>query len=150
LAFAALALALAAGCGGNGGGGDALTAAELREQADAICAEYNQRVQDVPEPEGIDDLPQYIDEVLPVIEEGQEKLRDLEPPQELEADWNQAMTLNERNLGFIRELRDAAEENDEERAQQLFQQLGETETGSDRLARKLGLEECGAESASGR
>jgi hypothetical protein len=146
--LAAAFLALAAGCGGDGGGnggGEPLTAAELREQADAICAEYNQRVQDVPEPEGVDDLPQYIDEVLPIIEEGQDELRELEPPEELEADWDRAMSLNERNISFIREPRDAAEENDEERAQQLFQQLDETETESDQIARDLGLKECGAE-----
>lgn len=134
--------ALIAGCGGGGGGGQ-LTAAELRQKADAICADYTQRVEALGQPESLEDLPEFIDQAIPILEQGLDELGELEPPDELEANWERAMTLNEQTLGLTRDLRDAAEEGDDERVQQLIVQLDEAEAEVDGLAREMGLEECG-------
>jgi hypothetical protein len=144
LSIPLLALAFA-GCGGNGGGGDGgeLSAEEFRQQADAICADYDQRIEDLGQPESLAQLNEFIDRAIPIIEEGFAKLRELDPPEELQADWDRAMELNEENLELTRELRDASEAEDQERVQEILAQAGENEQETDRLARELGLARCG-------
>jgi hypothetical protein len=146
LALIALAALAAAGCGGDGGdGGDRLSAAEFREEADAICAEYDQKIQDLGEPESLDDLNSFIERAIPIIEEGFNKLDELQPPEELEADWNRAMDINSENLQLTRDLQAAAESGNAERVQEILAQAGNNEEEKDRLARELGLQRCGQE-----
>jgi hypothetical protein len=144
LALIALAALAAAGCGGGGGdGGDRLSAAEFRETADAICAEYDQKIQELGEPESLEDLNRFIERAIPIIEEGFNKLDELQPPEELEADWNRAMDINSENLQLTRDLQAAAESGNEARVQEILQQAGQNEEETDRLARELGLQRCG-------
>jgi hypothetical protein len=146
LVLVASAGLVAAGCGGDGGeGGDRLTAAEFREAADAICAEYDQKIQDLGEPESLEDLNAFIERAIPIIEEGFNKLEDLQPPEELEADWNRAMEVNGENLQLTKDLQAAAESGDEARVQEILAQAAQNEEETDRLARELGLQRCGEE-----
>jgi hypothetical protein len=148
LLVVAAAVGLAAtGCGGGdgGGGGDQLSAAEFREAADAICAEYDQKIQDLGEPESLEDLNAFIERAIPIIEEGFNKLEDLQPPEELEADWNRAMEVNGENLQLTKDLQAAAESGDEQRVQEILAQAAQNEEETDRLARELGLQRCGEE-----
>jgi hypothetical protein len=55
-----------AGCGGD----DRLTREEFVSEAEAICEEFDQRVEDVPDAESADDVERYVDELRPVIEDG--------------------------------------------------------------------------------
>jgi hypothetical protein len=141
--LALIALALAAGCGGGGGSGDRLSAAEFREAADAICAEYDQKIQDLGEPESLEDLNAFIERAIPIIEEGFNKLDELQPPEELEADWDRAMEVNAENLELTKDLQAAAESGNEERVQEILAEASQNEEETDRLARELGLERCG-------
>jgi hypothetical protein len=136
-----------AGCGGGdgGGSGDRLSAAEFREAADAICAEYDQKIQELGEPESLEDLTEFIGRAIPIIEEGFDKLDDLQPPEELEADWDRAIEVNAENLQLTKDLQAAAESDDEERVQEILAQAGQNEEETDRLARDLGLQRCGEE-----
>jgi hypothetical protein len=142
--FASAVLAVA-GCGGDGGGGsgDRLSAAEFREAADAICAEYDQKIQDLGEPESLEDLNAFIERAIPIIEEGFNKLDELQPPEELEADWDRAMEVNAENLELTKDLQAAAESGNEERVQEILAEASQNEEETDRLARELGLERCG-------
>jgi hypothetical protein len=145
LALLGSAALVAAGCGGDGGGGsgDRLSATEFREAADAICAEYDQKIQDLGEPESLEDLNAFIGRAIPIIEEGFNKLEELQPPEELEADWNRAMEVNAENLQLTKDLQAAAEDGDEERVQEILAQASQNEEETDRLARELGLQRCG-------
>ena len=99
------ALFLAAcGGGGGGGGGQSLTAEEFRQQADAICKQYEDKLSELGAPSSLDDLGDFIDKAVPIIEEGNDKLSELEPPDDLSGDWGRAMELQDKNLQVAREL----------------------------------------------
>src|SRR5215204_2916289 len=95
----AAALFLAA-CGGGGGGGDgqSMTADEFRQQADAVCKQYEDKLNELGSPSSLDDLGNFVDEAVPIIEEGNNKLAELEPPDDLSGDWGRAMELQDENL----------------------------------------------------
>jgi hypothetical protein len=144
IATGVAALFLAA-CGGGGGGGSAqsLTAEEFRQQADAICKQYEDKLNELGSPSSLDDLGNFIDEAVPIIEEGNNKLSELEPPDDLSGDWARAMELQGQNLQVARDLQKAIHDNDTARIQELVTKLDTTDAESTRLARKVGLEDCG-------
>jgi hypothetical protein len=137
------ALFLAACGGGGGGSAQSLTAEEFRQQADAICKQYEDKLNELGSPSSPDDLGNFIDEAVPIIEEGNNKLSELEPPDDLSGDWGRAMELQDQNLQVARDLQKAIHDNDTARIQDLVSQLDATDAESTRLARKVGLEDCG-------
>ena len=143
LAIVAGAAALfLASCGGAGGG-QSLTADEFRQQADAICKQYEDKLNELGSPSSLDDLGAFFDKAVPIIEEGNSKLQDLEAPDELSADWDRAMALQDKNLQVTHDLQEAIHDKDTARVQDLVSQLDATDAESTRLARKVGLENCG-------
>jgi hypothetical protein len=142
IAAAVAVLALAA-CGG-GDDGDQLTADEFRQQADAICGEFEGRLDELGTPESLDDLQGYVDDAVPILEEGTNRLDELPPPDELEEDWNRAMEVNREQLDNVRELQDAVADGDQARVAELLQQSDEAREESNQLAADLGLTECGS------
>jgi hypothetical protein len=144
LAAGAAALFLAAcGGGGGGGGGQSLTAEEFRQQADALCKQYEDKLNELGAPSSLDDLGNFVDEAVPIIEEGNNKLSELDPPDELSGDWDRAMELQDENLQVARDLQQAIRDNDTARVQELVTMLDSTDAESARLARSIGLENCG-------
>jgi hypothetical protein len=141
---AALALAgtLAAGCGGDGGGGQ-LSAEEFRQQADAICAEFEGKLDAVQPPSSPDDIERFVNEAVPIIEEGTNELQALDPPDEFQDEWDRVVEINDENLETIRAVRTALQDNDLTEAQRLMQEAGGNEEEADRLAREIGLTKCG-------
>jgi hypothetical protein len=138
------ALFLAA-CGGGGGGGGAqsLTAEEFRQQADAICKQYEDKLSELGSPSSLDDLSTFVDKAVPILAEGNDKLAELEAPDDLSADWDRAMELQDENLQVARDLQKAIHDNDTARIQELVSKLDATDAESTRLARNVGLENCG-------
>jgi hypothetical protein len=142
IAAAVAVLALAA-CGG-GDDGDQLTADEFRQQADAIGGEFEGRLDELGTPESLDDLQGYVDDAVPIPEEGTNRLDELQPPDELEEDWNRAMEVNREQLDNVREVQDAVADGDQARVAELLQQSDEAREESNQLAADLGLTECGS------
>jgi hypothetical protein len=138
-------VALLVGACGGGGGGEQLTAAEFREQADAICARYEGELDELGTPSSLEDLQQFVAKAVPIIEEGNAELSELQPPAELEEPWNRAMEINREQLEVVRDLRDAVEEGDQARVQELLQQGDEASAEADELATQMGPEQCGNE-----
>lgn len=139
----AAALFLAACGGGGGGSAQSLTAEEFRQQADAICKQYEDKLSELGSPSSLDDLGDFIDKAVPIIEEGNDKLSELEPPDDLSGDWGRAMELQDKNLQVARDLQKAIHDNDTASVQDLVSQLDATDAESTRLARNIGLEDCG-------
>jgi hypothetical protein len=139
---ATAAAILLAACGG-GGGDQALTADEFRQQADAICKQYEGKISDLGSPSSLEELPGYVDKVIPIIEEGNGKLADLNPPDELSDDWGRAMELQDQNLKVAHDLQDAIHDRDTTKVQELLTKLNATDAKSNAIARKIGLEDCG-------
>jgi hypothetical protein len=129
---------LVAGCGGD----DRLTREEFVSEAEAICEEFDQRVEDVPDAESADDVERYVDEVRPVIEEGLDELRALQPPEELEEQWNELMDKNDEAVEVLDDFRQAAASADEARLQEISEEVSRQDAETDRLARAIGLENC--------
>jgi hypothetical protein len=133
----------AAGCGG---GGDRLTREELIEEADATCAEFDQRVEEVDEPESLDDIERYVQEIRPIVEEGTDELAELEPPEELQDEYDDWIAATRSGIDRFDELEEAAASGDEQRIQEVLQGAGEGGEEASRLAQEIGLQECGDDS----
>jgi hypothetical protein len=148
---AGLAL-LAAGCGG-GGGSDRLSKSEFITRADAICAKYEQRVRAAMNgvPAGsAKQLASAIERVLPVIRTGNDELRALEPPENLQVRFDRWMRISDGEVVAAKKLHDALRKNDQAAVQAAFTQLQQSDAAQDRLAREeLGLKGCASGSGAG-
>jgi hypothetical protein len=137
------AVFVAAGCGGDGGGGGELSAEEFRQEADRICEEFEGKLNDVEPPTSPGDIQRFVNEAVPVIEDGTNQLNSLDPPSEFQDEWDRISEINEENLDTIRAVRDALENEDLEEATRLMEEAGGNEDEADQLARDIGLTECG-------
>jgi hypothetical protein len=136
-------LLVAAACGGDD---DRLSREELIEQGDAICADYEARIDAVGEPTNADDIERYVDEVKPIVEEGTNELDNLTPPEDLEDEYDEWIALTRTGVGSLDELKAAAAEGDEQWIQEIVQGLDDDEAEADRIAQGIGFQECGEES----
>lgn len=148
LLLAGFCLFLAAGCMSGGGsdkgasGGDRLTKAEYIEQADAICAEFDSKLDAMDQPTSLDDLAAMATEAKPIAESGVTALRALNPPEELEEQVDAWLALNDKNVEAIDDLREAAESGDETAVQQVAADATDNETKADAAAAEIGLTDC--------
>jgi hypothetical protein len=141
--FVSVILVVAAACGGDD---DRLSRDEVIEQGDAICADYEARIDAVGEPTNANDIERYVDEVKPIVEEGTNELDNLTPPEDLEDEYDEWIALTRRGVGSLDELKAAAAAGDEQRIQEIVQGLDDEEAEADRIAQGIGFQECGAES----
>ncbi len=148
VAFVALtAVALAAGCGGSGDGGgdggDRLTKEEYIQQADAICADANQKIEALGEPQDFDELAALGEQALSVSEQSLDSLRTLTPPAELESQVNRAYDLLAQQNELAKQLVVAANAGDQAEIEGIVAQAEPLETEADAIAREIGLTQCG-------
>jgi hypothetical protein len=143
--FAFLTGAMGLAAAGCGGGDDRLTREELVEEADATCADFDQRIEEVGEPESPEDIERYVQEIRPIVEEGTDELDALQPPEELEDDYDQWIQETRSAIDMLDELEEAAASGDEQRIQEVLQAAGEGGEEADRLAQELGFQECGSD-----
>jgi hypothetical protein len=104
---------LGAGCGGDGG----LTLEEFRSQANAICAETERSLRELPPPEDTAaGVAAYADGAVPILDERHERLRELTAPPPEEESFAALLeeTANERDA--LRELAGAARREDHDAA----------------------------------
>ena len=143
LGLLALALA-AAGCGGDGdgGGGDRLTKAEYAAQANEICADFNAKIEDLRTPENMEQLADFTEKAIPIFEDGIADLRELNPPEELQATVDSWLASADAALERIRRVLEAAQDGDEAAVGRLSQEAEAAERGSDALARQIGANTC--------
>lgn len=135
------ALAVGAGCGG----GDRLSREELVSEADAICAGYEAELGALAEPESLADFERLVQDAKPIVENGIESLRALDPPEDLEHDFGEWISRNEENVAAIEELQEAFADRDEQRIQEIVRQIDENEQEADELATEIGLEDCASD-----
>jgi hypothetical protein len=130
--------ALTASCGGD----TSLSRDELASRANEICTKYEKQLDALAEPQSIEDVEQLAKDAEPIVEEGVDELDGLQPPENLERDYDRWIELNRDNVDLIRDLREAAASGQQVRVQQVVQQAGSREQEADRLATKIGLDEC--------
>lgn len=136
------AVAFIAGCGG---GSDSLSAEDFRTQADAICADTDRQIDALTEPESSDQVLTFLRAGLPIQQDQLDRLRELDPPEELQADFDSALDLLEQQTTAIDAAADRIESGEDPQAV-----LTEADSNIDSLrgqaqekARSLGLTVCG-------
>jgi hypothetical protein len=134
---AGLAL-VAAGCGG----GAPLSRSEFDAKANAVCAEFTKKLDAVPAPRTINDVPAYVVLVKPSIERGVDELASLKPPKQLEATYDSWMRTQREAITQTDELRRAAEKNDLAGVNRTIRALRDRNRRSNALAAKLGADVC--------
>jgi hypothetical protein len=139
ITVAVSAVALAA-CGGE----DRLSQAEFQQRANAVCKKYNDRIAAIGDPTSPAVVPEYVDKGVPLIEQGLSELRDLNPPEDVEDDYDRMLAATEDGIPAIRKLGQAVAANDAVAVQEALQEVRRVSTTSNRLATTLGLESCAA------
>jgi hypothetical protein len=130
---------VAAGCGG---GGAPLSRSELAAKADEICARYTKKIDAVPAPRTISDVPAYVVLVKPYLERGVDALASLHPPASLKSTYDAWMSTQREALTQTDELRRAAERNDLVGVNRMIQVLNERNKRGNALAEQLGADVC--------
>jgi len=137
------AAALIAGCGG---GSDSSSADEFRSQADEICADANERIGTLTEPGPPAAVLPYLQAGLPIQAEELERIRELDPPDDLQADFDEATDLLQQRQDAIQQAADRIEAGEDPEA--VIRDLGPEITRLRDEARvkagELGLTVCGA------
>jgi hypothetical protein len=129
---------VAAGCGG----GAPLSRSEFDAKADAICTRYTKKLDAVPAPRRISDVPAYVVLVKPYLERGVDALASLNPPASLKSTYDAWMDTQHEALTQTDELRRAAERNDLVGVNRMIQMLNERNKRGNALAAKLGADVC--------
>jgi hypothetical protein len=141
--FLVLVAALTAGCGGGDDG--ALSESEFREEANAVCEGTLREAEAIEAPASPEEIPDYVDRLVPLVRQGLERLRALQPPADLQEDYDQMLDETETALASADDLATAAQEGDPGKLQEALAAGDAANQASDRLATKLGLDECAAE-----
>ena len=141
------AAAAIAGCGGGDDDSGALSAEEFRSQADAICADANTRLDALDEPTGADQVLGFLQSGLTVQKEQLEKLKALQPPDDLAGTFNEATDLLDQQTAAIEGAADriAGGEDAETVIGEVDSQIDSLSEQADAKAKELGLEVCGTE-----
>jgi hypothetical protein len=143
LGLALFFAALAAGCGG--GGGDGLSQEEFRQQADAICEKYDKKIQALGSPQSPADIPAYVQKGIPLLRQGIAELRALNPPADVEDDYNRMLNETAKSIPAAEKLAEAAEKGDAAAVQDAIREGQQADEASDELATKLKLDRCAAD-----
>ena len=121
-------LLAAAGCSGDGGD-------DFAAQANAVCADYDERIAAIETPADLDALAGSAEEIAGLIEQGTATLRELEPPADLADGFGEWLDLNDeaasecpRDLGRRRGRRP--------RTDRRARRPGRAERGGGRRARR--------------
>lgn len=138
LAIATLAL------GASACGDDKLSKEELGKKADAICKDYENKVEAVNEPANIQDADQaatYLKEVSPIVDEGVAKLKDLKPSDDVKSDWDAFIAKQEEGAQVVSKAKDKADAKDASGLKDL-RKLSSISAAAKTSARKAGASGC--------
>jgi hypothetical protein len=156
----ALGLALLAGCGGDdddsgGGGGDAMSREEFVSEANKICREgeekINAKAQEVQQK--IQDAGSSAEDqqkaVADVLEETAkeydpylDRLGDLKPPEDLQADWDKFLAGVNDAFELIPDLADATRDGDPDKLSDLTTRFSQIAGDTRPFAQKYELDDC--------
>ena len=161
----AVCLAVLAGCGGDDGGGegngDGPTRQQFVDDANRICREGEQRIDELtsgaqekiqaagsPEERQkavADVLEDTVAEYRPYLD----RLADLEAPSDLQDDWTSFVEDIRKAFDLIPELADATRDGDREKLEDLTSQFSEIAADTRPFADRAGLEDCLPDQESG-
>ena len=138
------AAALIAGCGG---GSDSSSADDFRQEADEICADANSRLDTLTEPtSGAAVLP-FLQEGLTIQADELERIRALDPPDDLQPAFDEATDLLQQRQEAIQQAADRIEagEDPEVVIQEASPEITRLRDEARAKANELDLTVCGAD-----
>jgi hypothetical protein len=145
LAFCGMTVAA---CGG--GGSERVTAAELVQRADAICAKERSsfaRIQ-AHAPPNASVAADQTDELIKVTEDANARLRDLRPPEELQSSYDRYLDARERVIDQMNRGKDAAQDQDSAAYGAAQAAVARDAPQRRKLAGALGFKACSSNAAS--
>jgi hypothetical protein len=131
---------LAAGCGG--GGEEPLSKAEFQSQANAICAKYEKQLNALGTPSSIDEIPDLVQQALVILNKEIDEIAALNPPDELQSDFDKMITASNKTKAAANDLSAAAKSGDQAAVQKALEDGNAASDEADQLATGLGLGEC--------
>ena len=142
LSLAGLAALALAGCGGGGDtAGGTLTKAEFVAQANAICKDYDARIDALGEPGSIEDLVGLAEKAKPIAEDGVAKLRGLKAPEDLQASYDEYLATGDVNIELVVQLGEAAKSGDVAAIEKIGTEGEDNADKAQGIAAELGLTE---------
>ena len=136
-AVAALLIVPLAACGGG------LSKAELVEKGDAICKRVNDKVAKQQEPTNAADLAKLAKETVKISDPAIDDMDALEPPDELEQDFDKFVASLRKQRDLTKQIGDAAAKGDTVKIQQIATEAQKAQSEYRRLSDKIGFKECG-------
>ncbi len=145
-----LALALLAGCGGD----DSSSTGDFVADANKICREGEAKIQEVTreeseaagKPQSLEEQRRVVATVLESTAEAyepyMERLRGLEPPSDLEANWTSFLDGVERAFDMIPELAEATRAGDQKRLEELSGEFTQIARDTRPFAEDNRLDDC--------
>jgi hypothetical protein len=145
-----LALVLLAGCGGD----DSSSTGDFVADANKICREGEAKIQEVTreqseaagKPQSLEEQRRVVATVLESTAEAyepyMERLRALEPPSDLEANWTSFLDGVERAFDMIPELADATRAGDQKRLEELSGEFTQIARDTRPFAEDNRLDDC--------
>lgn len=158
------ALAMLVGCGGDdsdggggggGGGGDEMTQEEFVSEANKICREGSEKVnakaqeiQKKIQDAGSDIEAQQkavadvLEDTAKVYDPYLDRLHDLNPPEDIQGDWDKFMSGIDKAFDLIPELADATRDGDRDKLQDLTTDFTKIAGDTRPFATKYKLTDC--------
>lgn len=128
-----------AGCGGKG---RPLTHAQFAAKANALCSEYNKKIDVLPEPKNLKEGASMIEEMIPIYEKLVSDLKKLDPPAGEAAKVKRVIALGEEQLSLLKDSAKALKAGDRAKATSLQNEGDVNLAESSRLFHELGITAC--------
>jgi hypothetical protein len=137
-------LVVAAASAGCGGGPQQVSASELVQKGDAVCRDLQGQFAELQAepPANAPDAAEQSDRLLDAADDAQSKLRDLEPPEDIRADYDQYLDTRQQVSDFLKQGEDAASEQDGAGYGQAQQEASAGAPERQKLASGLGFKVC--------
>jgi hypothetical protein len=128
-------------CGGSGSS-ERLSKEEFQSQANAICAKYEEQLKAIGSPSSIEEIPDVVDQALAILNKEIGEIAALNPPEELQSDFDKLLAASNRTKSAADDLAEAATSGDQAAVQKALDEGNAASTEADQLAGNLGLDSC--------
>jgi hypothetical protein len=136
-AVTALLILPLAACGGG------LSKSELVSKGDAICKDVNDQVSKEPDPTNTQDLAALAKKTVTISDPAIDDMEALEPPGELEKDFNAFVASLKKQRDLTQQIGDAAAKGDTAKIQSIATEAQKAQDEYRKLSDKIGFKECG-------
>ena len=130
-------LLVVAGCGGG------LSKDEFVAKGDAICKRVNARIAKQPDPQSASDLKGLAQRTSKIYDPAIDDMEALEPPSELESDFENFLASLKRQRNLTKKIGEAAAEGDTAKVQQIGADAQSAQEEYRRITGKIGFKQCG-------